>query len=110
MRKNIATHSELAQLSLKTVRLIYTVHALDRCKQKNIPTHQTLDSPPGSIVEIELTNGRIDKVVSRVSHSPTHDLVLVLVPITKTVYRVITVWFNNKDDNHSTLNLERISA
>jgi len=107
---NIATHPELAKYSLGKVHLSYTAHAQARSVEKNINIQAIELISAGSIVEIETLGTAVTKIVARLAHDSEYDKVLVLVPVNKVSYRVITCWLNHKLDMHKTLNKERLSA
>lgn len=108
-RKNVATHPELANLSLGSVYLVWSYHALIRGKQKRIEQVDAITVPRGTIVELESTGRLVSKVVARIPGS-LRDTVYVLTPKGKGHWLVITCWTNCKNDTHRTLNRERLSA
>lgn len=108
---NIATHPELGSLSLGTVGLEYSRHAVLRANERNFAlAGGSVLLPAGSIVEIEREGNRTTKLVVRVSSTPVYDLVLVLAPKAPGLFFVKTAWLNKKTDKHATLRLDRLSA
>lgn len=86
------------------VRLHYTRHALQAAKDdkygdmtRYLRTY--LDFDAADIVEVEVTNGEITKRVIRV---PVNNE-LVLVMVVSGIGRVITVWANQLNDDHASL-------
>lgn len=78
-------------------------HALDRCNEKNIRIPNKLT---GDAFEVELTNGRINKLALRCNYSDTHDLCVVI----SSTGLVITCWLNHKLDKHGTLDRSKYAA
>lgn len=56
------------------------------------------------IVEIETKGGALDKIVARQPMNEALDLVMVLLPYVKLIK---TVWINERNDKHSTLDASR---
>lgn len=113
---NVKLNPELANIDLGTIGLKYSYHALRRCTEKHIRPVYQVTAEAGSVVEIERDTylNKTVKIIVRIKYSNNYDLVLVLVP--KRDYYVDgslfvkTCWLNHKTDNHSTLNLSRLSA
>lgn len=61
---------------------------------------KTLDLSKMKVIEVEVIDGRVTKILFRGSLDATRDLCIVL---TSDMY-VKTVWVNLKSDNHRTLN------
>ena len=91
------------RLPVGLLPLRYSKHAQremlsDRYAIINPPA--TLDVGKAKIIELETFRGEAVKFVARIPHSPKHDLVLVVKPDGF----VKTVWLNERNDRHSTLN------
>lgn len=106
-------HAELgipkqARTRFGKMPLTYGLHALqaalnDRYGAIDVPMH--LDTDTAKVIEVELaSDGATEKVLYRVHHDVTHDLVIAVVP--RTGY-VKTVWLNEKSDAHATLDHRR---
>ena len=108
-RLNVQTHPELNRLELGRVQLEYTRHAREQASDKCVPTPMAREFGPGAIVELERVGECTTKLVIRVANTTHTDSVYVLVPLTRTKFKVVTCWSNNRDDMHATLDLTRIS-
>lgn len=83
--------------------LVYSKHALDeansdRYGQVDLP--DTITFQLGDVIEIEVDNKQVIKMVVRVSYDDEKDLVLAIIPQNGLVK---TVWFNTRGDKHRTL-------
>lgn len=93
------------------VRLSYTSHALRACKDdryaQEIPVFETLPLSQFDTVEVETDSvGHIVKFVVRGHWTKTLDLVFVLIP-GEFLWTVKTVWINERNDSHKTLDRSR---
>jgi len=92
----------------KVKRLEYTKHAVYATKSDRYGTIPILEMLP---TDFEIFNITIDNYVPvkygiRFNYNDQLDMVLIIVPC-QNKYKVVTTWFNNKDDNHKTLDLSR---
>ena len=84
----------------------YSQHALraaqdDRYGEaKSLP--KSIDMSRADLVEIEVENNKVVKAVVRTDYDNRLDLVIVFMPETHNNF-VKTVWFNEKTDQHRTL-------
>lgn len=108
-RYNVQTSPELSKIQLTARTVTYTKHARTRATEKGIILAKTVVISAGQVVECEVINNRLSKLVVRQSLDKKRDRVMVLVPNGE-CWTCVTVWANNKDDNHSTLDKTRISA
>jgi len=86
--------------------LVYGEHAKDEIRSDRygkINAPQSINFLHAKIVELEVKNGCVEKVVARIHHDARRDLILVVKPDGF----VKTVWLNTKDDKHKTLNRAR---
>lgn len=86
------------------IRLRYGGHAREEAmldKYGNIKLPEVVDVRKGEVVEVGVTNNVVSKMVVRFHYDNTRDIVLVINPSDGFVR---TVWANNKDDKHKTLN------
>jgi hypothetical protein len=90
--------------------LIYSNHARNACVTDR---YGYITKPPFSvsldrsnIVEVEVSNGAVSKVVSRLPYDKSFDIIVVLVPHQRVVK---TVWLNSKKDLHYTLDASKYS-
>jgi len=90
-----------------TVALAYTKHASDVMTERGIRQLKMATLARFKPIEVEVINGRVKKIVFRGNYNETHDIVLVLIPEKRNEYVVKTVWLNEKNDNHSSLNISR---
>ena len=110
VRKNIATHPELNEIAAPTgARLSYTYHATVRARLKGCESPELVPAMH-RVVEFETVAGRVVKLVIRFNSGRGSDTVLVIRPITKNHWRVITAWTNSIHDHHDTLDVGRISV
>ncbi len=86
--------------------LTYGVHALDKAQQLSVEDQLPQFLSTHTLIELEVTYGRVSKWVVRVRLDATCDLCLA---ITDT-YFVKTVWVNNRTDTHTTLNRSRYTS
>lgn len=109
--KNVQTNPELATIALGKVPVTYTRHAQDAAKERRINLAKYVNVLAGSVVELEINpaNGKTTKLVVRQQYNNHYDVVLVLIPASFGIV-VKTVWLNHVNDNHNTLNLNRLSA
>ena len=85
-------------------RLHYSVHAKERIldnKYGRLSVPGELDTSKAKMVEVELDNKGICKIVYRIPMDDYFDLCLAIIP--KDVFFVKTVWANRWNDNHSTI-------
>lgn len=109
-RRNAAMHPEISNLLLGQISLEYSRHALDRAYDKGVTVEGSMFVPKGAVVEIEMISSKITKAVVRMPQSVEVDRVFVLVPLSRSHWKVVTVWLNAVSDTHQTLNKERLSA
>lgn len=84
--------------------LTYSNHAKrerdkDRYGQIQLPSH--LNTSEATVIEVELTQIGVSKIVYRMLHDKDNDIILVIIPQKMFVK---TVWLNSKYDKHDTLN------
>lgn len=87
---------------LGVLKLTYTKHALraannDRYGYINLP--DAINTNNAKAIEVEITGHHVTKIVYRIDYNEKHDLVLVV----GEACRVYTVWLNEKNDTHKTL-------
>lgn len=93
-------------------RLVWTDHAIraaqsDRYGEIIRVTH--ISFCPTKVFELEIDDqGTITKLAYRSHHCERYDICYVLVPIGNQM-RVKTVWLNDKNDTHKTLNENKYS-
>lgn len=87
------------------INLNYGLHALERAYEKagkNFPVPKKLNTDTASVIEVETNpNGELIKVLYRIRYNAREDLCIVIIPWT---WKVKTVWLNDVDDKHYTLN------
>ncbi len=93
-----------------TYKLNYSRHAQRAAKDdrygeaKQLPSHINMSQV--ELIEAEVINNKVNKVVVRKDYNKTLDLVIVFMPQTPDNF-VKTVWFNEKIDKHKTLRRDR---
>lgn len=103
--KEVYLPSAIASLGKRTICPRVTRHAeqaamTDRYGRINIPSSVTFSG--ADVVEAEVSEGRVVKLVLRVPYDETRDLVLA-VGFDKGASFIKTVWFNLNSDTHKTL-------
>lgn len=83
--------------------LVPSGHALrerdsDRYGKFDIPTNFNPEND--EVIEIEITNGALNKIVARRPIDEKRDVVFVFLPLSKLVK---TCWVNERNDTHKTL-------
>lgn len=92
-----------------TVPLRYTRHAEEAARTDRygfIKLPKFVNTDRAEVVEVEVTYGKIDKVVYRANYSEEADIILVI----GRGGVVRTVWLNLKSDKHKTLDKSRYIA
>ena len=87
--------------------LKYSKHARQEAADENITLPMTIDSRECSLIEAEVENGKVCKVLYRKPYSKTHDLCIAIIPDTRVVK---TVWLNSNQDHHRTLDKSAYAA
>lgn len=83
--------------------LVPSGHALreaDSDRYGKLPIPTSFDPETWTVIEIEIVNGALDKVVARKNLDDKRDIVMVFKPLTKIIK---TIWCNEKIDSHKTL-------
>lgn len=94
------------KLPARRVDLFWTNHAKQACKNDrygDIPEFASIPLQVFKTVEVGVQAGRVVKVVVRGHYTPTLDVVLVLIPNLDKPWTVKTVWINQRNDSHKTL-------
>lgn len=94
------------KLNFKNEPLTYSRHAImaaqtDRYMLNGIKLKSYISFSFKDVVEAEIINNKIAKLVVRLSYDLNYDITYVLLPGGK----VKTVWLNKKTDQHKTLNV-----
>lgn len=105
---NIKFNPEITRIKLGQISLIWTNHALERAREKNIYIYNQI-IPDGKLVEIEIDKKALNKIIVRLPTNNDYDDVLVLVPNRKS-WVVVTCWANHRLDNHKTLCKKRLKV
>lgn len=87
------------------LEILYSSHALNAAKSDR---YGTLTLPKkiygATLIEAEVYGGQLHKMVVRLALSDNLDLCLALIPLKNKQALCKTVWANEKNDNHATLN------
>lgn len=98
----------VSALANRQYNLAYTRHALTEAVNDKLGalTHapRSVKFQTYEIVEAELTDGEVTKLVVRLSYDERRDLILVLRHFDDGAATVVTVWTNAIGDKHKTLN------
>lgn len=91
------------------LNVVLTNHAREQAFRHGmqIVPPQKITIKEEEIVEMEVFNGKVIKLVARFNYNSFKDLVLVFIP--EEINAIVkTLWLNDKNDNHETLDLNRI--
>lgn len=94
-------------LSDKMVKVNYSHHAIEAAfndRYEEIILKDAYNFSKSEIIEVEIKNKKIVKIVARFDYNTDFDLIVVIIPETKVVK---TVWLNEKNDCHRTLDRSR---
>lgn len=94
-------------LSDKMVKVNYSRHALNAAytdRYAEIALRDAYNFSQSEIIEIEVKNNKVIKIVARFDYNIDYDLIVVIIPQTKIIK---TVWLNEKNDCHRTLDRSR---
>jgi hypothetical protein len=109
--KKLGLPKNLARYTNQRYSLEYTRHAQMECvkdKYKLIYPPFTLVLILDDIIEIEEDGGKVTKIVARTKYDDSFDLIVVFIPNgNKGVVK--TVWLNEINDNHKTLDKSKYS-
>ena len=93
----------------KKFKLVYSIHAKLACINEK---YGVLDKPPfeiilnkDNLIEVELTNNLISKIVVRLPYDDIKDVALAIIP-EDNIGAVKSIWANLKTDKHFTLKKE----
>ena len=89
------------------VKVNYTHHAIDAAyndRYEEIILPNALNFAKSEIIEVEIKNKKIVKIVARFDYNNNYDLVIVIIPQGKIIK---TVWLNDKNDTHLTLDTSK---
>lgn len=88
--------------------IAYTNHYSERCEQWDVPWSCYKAALYGEIIEAEIQNGVIVKIVTRLTNNkrPDEDICFAIM-LEEDAARVKTVWVNMKYDNHYTIKKEK---
>jgi hypothetical protein len=107
-RLNVATTPQLRKLELGRVFIRATLHAKEQAARRHIYIPDVLLINAGSVVELEHEGKQILKLVVRKRDVSGIDNVYVLARDVSDIWQVLTCYINGSDDNHQTLNFQRI--
>ena len=85
----------------------YTHHAIEAAyndRYEEIVLPETINLAKSEIIEIEVKNGEIVKILIRTKYNSRYDLNLAIIPQN---LKVKTVWLNDVNDDHKTLKVEK---
>ena len=107
--KEIAMPREVTALKAVTIRPTHTRHAreaalTDRYGVINLP--EVVSFSGADVVEAEITEGRVSKLVVRRPYDEARDIVMAI-GFRNSESFLKSAWFNLRNDNHGTLNRER---
>lgn len=109
--KNGLYHKDIympkVSLGVKPVKVNYSQHALNAAYNdiyEEIVLQSEYNFSQSETIEIEIYNDKLIKMVSRFDYSTDYNLIVVIIPETKVVK---TVWLNEKNDIHKTLDTSK---
>lgn len=86
-----------------------TKHCLDKCKSLHLPKNCYKAMMYGEVIEAEVRNGSVVKIITRLPnrYNMTEDICAAILLHSEGFYdaKVKTVWTNQADDNHSTIDV-----
>lgn len=101
------------QLPFGTFRLTYTNHAKKAAAEDRYGIAYALPSQLNTgkarLIEVEVNNGKIEKLLYRMVISISVHLCVAVIPDGRN-WLVKTVWGQAANDNHKTLNVERYAS
>jgi ribosomal protein L2 len=101
---------ELITKACNRFKLTFSKHAREACRNDKygiIIPPTSINPKPEQIIEVEVVNGNVVKVVARINHDSRRDLMIAYIPEENGVAFVKTLWFNLTSDNHRTLDKSR---
>jgi len=111
MLKDGLYHKEVYMPEVEIISSIeqvnYTLHALDAAESDPydvIILKNEYDFSKSDTIEIEVKDNEVIKLVSRFDYNNEYDLIVVIVPQNKNVK---TLWLNEKNDTHLTLDTSK---
>jgi hypothetical protein len=109
--KDIYMPEDIKNLSMQTYDdFIITYHAQEQAENKDIIILESFSFSGCNIVEAEVIDSTVTKIVIRLSYGQSQDVCYVFrkdIRYNKPV--LITCWLNSKSDNHSTLDHSKYS-
>lgn len=81
-------------------------HAIARAQEKRIDIPRIVNLNDFDIIELEMTNGRIAKMVIRGEYDDYDDICMAIIP-KRGIMFVKTAWLNHWNDSHKTLDRSR---
>jgi hypothetical protein len=91
------------------INLIYTNHAKQASDSRNIRRLGSITLSRFQVIEIEVRDNRVVKMVVRGSYDATNDICLVIT-LEKGKWIVKTVWLNAVSDLHNTLDRSKYAT
>ena len=104
--KDVFMPSAIADIPTKIVPVKWTQHATIKAQLFNIPLCNEVVYSGKDIIEAEVHHGHLTKIMIRKRYDAKYDLCLVLRAIMQGII-VVTVWLNDKNDMHCTLDDSR---
>lgn len=77
-----------------------------RAKEKGFDIPEKINMRGVQVIEVELSDMRMSKMVVRGKYDEKRDIVLVIVP-RRGAFFIKTAWLNSSDDLHSTLDVSK---
>lgn len=86
------------------------MHALERAAWRQLKLDEFIYIKQGEVVEVELLDKVVHKLVIRKKLNSFEDLCMVLVPLEVGLkhFKVVTVYVNHQADKHDTLDTSRL--
>ena len=96
--------NKVREQAVETFTPIYTKHAIDQAKKRNLKLPETITYNGNDVFEVELgENNEVIKYGIRVTYNPKKDIIVIF----KNNHIVKTVWWNQKNDQHKTLDMTK---
>ena len=92
----------------KRYEVIVTRHAEDKIAKLGLPNNCYKAMLYGRIVEVEIEDGRVSKIITRLKnrYNSKEDLCAAILLEKDGIARVKTIWINRIDDSHKTIRME----
>lgn len=89
--------------------LVHSNHSRDQSARRGIAISNAIDFSRGTVIEVGYSKGKLNHMLVRMPYDNRNDISFALIPL-KGKWLVKTMWLNEKDDTHSTLDLSQYAT